>query len=272
MPELPEVEVIARTLARRVVGDTFTAVWARTCLALKPSRRAFLEVLGAGATVHAVARKGKVLLFELSGEWVWAVRLGMSGRVLLKRDPHPHDLHTHLVVRLGSGWALHYRDPRRFGRLAVYRASDLRAGRALATVGPDCLRVSLARFHALIASRGASIKAVLLNQAVVSGLGNIYADEALHRSRIDPRRPARTLQPEEVAGLHHTIRGLLREACRAGGSSVRDFCDPLGRKGRFQERHLVYGRGGQPCSRCGEVIERAQVAGRTTAWCPVCQT
>lgn len=248
-----------------------TAAWARPCLRLMPSRRAFLGVVRGGATVRAITRKGKALLIELAGGWVWAVRLGMSGQLLLKQALRPQDPHTHLVVRFSGGAALHYRDPRRFGRLAVHRRADLRARRALKSVGPDCVRVPQARFLALIARRRAPIKAVLLNQAVVSGLGNIYADEALYRCRIHPARPACELRPGELAGLHATIRALLREALLAGGSSVRDFCDPFGRRGRFQERHLVYRRSGRPCARCGVVIQRIQVGGRSTAFCPVCQ-
>lgn len=232
MPELPEAETIARVLDRELAG----------------------RALESAGTLQRVWRYGKCVVFDFESSRMVA-RLGMTGTFRLEGEPGPY---TRGCFRFGDRLLL-YDDIRRFGRI---RWGDVPA------LGPDILSLTAAEFAARLSGRPGRIKPLLLDQRFVAGLGNIYADEALFRARIHPLRPARSV---DGAKLHEAAAELLSEAVAAGGSTISDFVDPLGRAGRFQHCHQVYGKAGVPCPRCGTAIARLVVAGRGTHYCPRCQ-
>jgi formamidopyrimidine-DNA glycosylase len=276
MPELPEVETIARGLAGLVgcrIGKVTVGPhdWVRTP---PPSARAHLE----GRRIAAVTRHGKRLLFRLDPEGELVVQLGMSGQITVPPRTAPLAPHTHLRLELeGRAEEIRFRDARRFGGAWVRPSSAsveeavVRHGRrGLGALGPDALAVSRAEFRRLLA-RDRQIKALLLDQTAVSGIGNIYCDEALFRARVHPLRKARSIPRDQVDALHGALRTILRRAIRGGGSTLRDYVDADGAAGTYQTRHQVYGREGEPCPRCGARIARILIAGRSTHLCRRCQ-
>ncbi len=269
MPELPEVETVARGLQKRVAGDRIESVW----LGRKPeplkSRPADIVRTLEGAKIQSVRRVGKHIVFDLyrngvgaSGQWI--VHLGMTGSMLVADPALQLPKHTHLVARLASGRELRFVDPRRFGRLEV-RHDKFRAP------GAEPLSISAEDFARLFHHSKAPIKAALLNQKLLAGVGNIYADESLFRAGVRPRRRAHTLTRQELKKLHVAVQQVLREAIVAGGSSVSDYVDADGEAGFFQFQLRVYGREGQPCLVCKTPIKKIVVAGRGTHYCPRCQ-
>ena len=267
MPELPEVETIARGLAKRVTGDRIESVW----LGEKPeplkSPAADIVSVLEGARIAAVRRVGKHMVVDLERgreRAQWIVHLGMTGRMRVAVPANEIARHTHLVAKLASGRELRFEDPRRFGRLMVLRE-------AFRAAGSEPLDVSFDDFAALFRRRRTPIKSALLNQKLLSGVGNIYADESLARSGIRPRRRASSLTRAELRRLYKELQAVLHEAIRAGGSSVSDYVDAEGNEGFFQLKHRVYGREGQPCRKCKTPIKKIVVAGRGTHYCPKCQ-
>lgn len=305
MPELPEVETIARGLARRVTGDVIESVW----LGSKPEplKSSAAEIAGTleSRRIVGVRRVGKHIVLDLESVGVgraplrqaqgrlspakglkqkkakaavggarpaqsekqataqWIVHLGMTGRLLVTEPGAEVAKHTHAVVKLASGRELRFVDPRRFGRLSV--AHGFEAG------GSEPLEVSLDQFVRLFRGRKTPIKSALLNQKLLRGVGNIYADEALFRSGIRPRRRAASLTREDLRRLHAALQEVLREAISLGGSSVSDYVDADGEEGFFQLQHRVYGREGEPCLVCKSQIKRVVIAGRSSHYCPKCQ-
>jgi formamidopyrimidine-DNA glycosylase len=262
VPELPEVETIVRALdprlrGRRILSAEFRS---RRVLVGDPDQTAARL---AGIKVRGVRRHGKFIVMELDGGRAFVVHLGMTGKLLLNGAPGKH---THAILTLDCG-ALLYDDSRQFGRLELSEGLPERARR----LGPEPLEVPLDQFAALLRSRKSRMKTLLLNQAFLRGIGNIYADEALFRAGIHPLAVAARLQPDRVRRLHKAIQKVLREAIAAGGSSVSDYVDVDGRQGSFQVRHNVYQRTGKPCPRCGARIRRVLVAQRGTHFCPRCQ-
>ena len=278
MPELPEVETIARGLASRVTGDVIESLW----LGHKPEPLKSPPREIAAALEHSriatVRRVGKHIVFDLERNRVpftqsraaqttaqWIVHLGMTGRLQVC-EPHSEILkHTHAIVRLASGRELRFVDPRRFGRLSVARAGGFEAG------GIEPLEAGLDDFLALFRGRKTPIKSALLNQKLLRGVGNIYADESLFRARIRPRRRASTITREQLAGLLASVKEVLGEAIALGGSSISDYVDADGEAGFFQLQHRVYGREGEPCLVCKTAIKRIVIAGRSAHYCPKCQ-
>jgi formamidopyrimidine-DNA glycosylase len=269
MPELPEVETIANGLQKRVSGDRIESVW----LGSKPEplKSPAAEITRAleGARVEHVRRVGKHIVFDLqapqdTARRQWIVHLGMTGRMLVANPETDLPKHTHLVARLASGRELRFVDPRRFGRLEV-RTNGFRGP------GAEPLQVGVEDFARLFHRRAASIKALLLNQRLLHGVGNIYADESLFRACIRPRRRANSLTRAQLKQLHASLREVLKEAIAAGGSSVSDYVDADGEEGFFQLQHRVYGREGEPCPVCKTKIKRIIVAGRGTHYCRKCQ-
>ncbi len=270
MPELPEVETIARGLSARLVGRTIQSavvMWPRTVAV--PSVKAFVEGI-AGHRVMSVGRRGKHIVMDLSPVWL-LVHLMMSGRLRLERADEPHDSHVRLVLGLDNGWELRFHDVRKFGR--VYLVND--PDQVIAGLGPEPLdeRFSLAEFQRLLARRRGRLKSLLLNQAFLAGLGNIYADEALFLAGLHPLRSADSMTTDEQARLYQAIRSVLRRAIAARGTTLDDsgYVDLDGRGGGYREEIAVYGRKGQPCLRCSASIERIVVGGRSTHYCPQCQ-
>jgi len=286
MPELPEVETIARGVDARVRGDRIVDVWFgthREPFKTPAARQAkgLLEL-----KIVAVHRTGKHIVVELGGDEgrrsgkkpahgqdsaitaQWIVHLGMTGRLLVTTPDAPVAKHTHARLSLASGRELRFVDPRRFGRLEF---RDLRKGQGFAGPGAEPLAIEPAPFAELFRGRKLAIKAALLNQTLLAGVGNIYADEGLFRAGIRPRRKAGRLTRVELEKLRLALRDVLEQAIRLGGSSVSDYVDAEGVRGFFQLEHCVYQRTGEPCRRCGNAIKRIVVAGRSTHYCAHCQ-
>jgi len=268
MPELPEVETIANGLHKRISGERIESVWlGRKPEPLKSPAAEIARTLE-GARVKEVRRVGKHIVFDLAGRndghSQWIVHLGMTGRMLVANPESEVPKHTHLVARLASGRELRFVDPRRFGRLEVREGS-------FSGPGSEPLTIDFEDFARLFHRRTAPIKALLLNQNLLHGVGNIYADESLFRAGIRPRRRAHSLTRNELKKLHASLRKVLKEAIAAGGSSISDYVDADGEEGFFQLRHRVYGREGEPCLVCKKKIKKIVVAGRGTHYCPECQ-
>ena len=278
MPELPEVETIARGVDKRIRGDRIVQVWFdRHPQPFKTPRARQASGLTC-RTVLAVHRTGKHIVFELSlsgsapdnhrPSEQWVVHLGMTGRLLVTTPESPVAPHTHARLMLESGRELRFVDPRRFGRLEF---RDLSRGAAFGAPGDEPLTIGAGEFAALFRGRRLYIKAALLNQTLLAGVGNIYADESLFHAGIRPRRRANRVTRSELDRLRIVLREILTHAIRLGGSSVSDYVDADGERGFFQLEHCVYLRTGEPCRRCQTPIRRIVVAGRGTHYCPNCQ-
>lgn len=272
MPELPEVETVARGVDARVRGARILQAWFgghREPFKTPPAEQAAgLQ----GRKFISVHRTGKHIVCELAGEETidaqWIVHLGMTGRLLVTTPEAPVEAHTHARLSLSGGRELRFVDPRRFGRLEF---RDLAQDNGFEAPGAEPLAVGAEEFAALFRGRKLAIKAALLNQSLLAGVGNIYADESLFRAGIRPRRSAGRLNRIELERLRQALRQVLRHAIRLGGSSVSDYVDAEGERGFFQLRHNVYLRTGQPCRKCQTPIRRILLAGRGTHFCPTCQ-
>jgi len=272
MPELPEVETIARDLQACLPGQRVAGAlvfWPRTVAAPEP---AALSARIAGQTVRAVGRRGKFLRLSLS-EDALILHLRMTGRLVLAdcfpAGSAPPDPYVRVALPLESGQVLAFHDVRKFGRLWLVRDPAEVLGR----LGPEPLDDALTpeRLHGLLGGRRRRLKDLLLDQTVIAGLGNIYVDEALWEARLSPRRRGNSLTPAESAQLHGAVRRVLERSIAARGTTLRDYRDPHNVPGANQALLQVYGRAGSACGRCGAPIVRAIVAGRSTHWCPVCQ-
>jgi formamidopyrimidine-DNA glycosylase len=318
MPELPEVETIARGLAKRVTGDVVESLWLGSKKEPLKSPASKIAMVLEDSRIVAVRRMGKHIVFDLekdggvgrtlsstrSGQAVsakgrgnnrktknsealstqalsagqaeadrsvrptqtkaqWVVHLGMTGRLQVCEPQTEIEKHTHAVLRLSSGRELRFIDPRRFGRLSVSADFD--------AAGVEPLEVGLDRFLTLFRGRKTPIKSALLNQKLLRGVGNIYADESLFRAGIRPRRRAATLTREQLGKLFLAVKEVLQEAIALGGSSISDYVDADGEEGSFQLQHRVYGREGEPCLVCKTAVKRVVIAGRSSHYCPKCQ-
>lgn len=314
MPELPEVETIARGLAKRVTGDVVESVWLgqkkEPLKSPAPEIAATLE----HARIATVRRMGKHIVFDLEQNHVartcperqskgpspakgrktdrrpkgtppssitqaeagdgarptlskaqWIVHLGMTGRLQVCEPEAEIAKHTHAILKLSSGRELRFVDPRRFGRLSVAQAGDFDA------TGIEPLEVDLDRFLTLFRGRKTPIKSALLNQKLLRGVGNIYADESLFRAGLRPRRRAATITRDQLGKLLLAVKDVLKEAIALGGSSISDYVNSDGEEGFFQLQHRVYGRESEPCLVCKTPIKRIVIAGRSSHYCPQCQ-
>ncbi len=293
MPELPEVETIARGVHARARGDRIVNVWfgnhrepfktsqaqqirglqGRVVLAVHRTGKHIVCELGPaqdalGSPLRTPRRTGRATEPSAAPEAQWIVHLGMTGRLLVTTPEAPVAAHTHARLSLASGRELRFVDPRRFGRLE-FRSLDREE--AFAAAGAEPLTVSAEKFAALFHGRRLPIKAALLNQTLLSGVGNIYADESLFHAGIRPRRLSGRLTKAELERLRLALCQVLKHAIRLGGSSVSDYVDADGVRGFFQLEHCVYLRTGLPCRRCETPIRRILLAGRGTHFCPKCQ-
>jgi formamidopyrimidine-DNA glycosylase len=276
MPELPEVETVARGVDARVRGDRIVQAWFASHR--EPFKTpATRQARGLADRVFlSVHRTGKHIVCELSAAAAesgppaaqWIVHLGMTGRLLVTTPDAPVARHTHARLALASGRELRFVDPRRFGRLEF---RDLARAEGFAGPGAEPLTIGAAAFASLFRSRRLAIKAALLNQKLLSGVGNIYADESLFRAGIRPRRAAGRLTRADLEKLRAALLEVLEHAIRLGGSSVSDYVDADGARGFFQLEHCVYQRTGEPCRMCHTPIRRIVVGGRSTHYCPRCQ-
>jgi formamidopyrimidine-DNA glycosylase len=278
VPELPEVETIVRGLDSRVVGDTVESVWIGSRKQPLKSPAGVIARTLEGKRIARVHRAGKHIVFDLEGEAQpkkgrravrsqaaqWVVHLGMTGRMVVCEPAADIAKHTHLIAKLASGRELRFIDPRMFGKLSVHSGS-------FDPGGVEPLEVSEEGFVALFRGRKTPIKSALLNQKLLRGVGNIYADESLFRAGIRPRRRAAAITREQLGKLHRAVREVLREAIALGGSSISDYVDADGEEGFFQLQHRVYGREGEPCLVCGTAIRRVVLAGRSSHYCSKCQ-
>ncbi len=286
MPELPEVETIARGLQKRVAGDVIESVWLGSKPQTMKSPPAEIARTLEHTRITQVRRMGKHIVFDLERNGVartllpakgrkrppalgpssqWIVHLGMTGRMVVCTPDEEVVKHTHAIVKLASGRELRFVDPRRFGRLSVVSSGDFEAG------GVEPLEVDKDRFVELFRGRNTPIKSALLNQKLLRGVGNIYADEALFRAGIRPRRRVSTIPRAQLEKLHATVQEVLREAIAVGGSSISDYVDADGEEGFFQLQHRVYGREGEPCLVCKKPVKRVVIVGRSSHYCAKCQ-
>jgi formamidopyrimidine-DNA glycosylase len=286
MPELPEVETVRRGLATVLDGARLARVEARRADLRFPFPDGFVQRL-TGARIGTMSRRAKYLLAPLDRGDVLVMHLGMSGRfeiasAMAKQRPGEFvyapsvdEKHAHVVFHTEQGETVTYFDPRRFGYMDLIAAEALDEHPWFRGLGPEPLGEGFNAAHlaAEFAGRRQSVKATLLDQRVVAGLGNIYVCEALHRSGIDPARPAGSLKPKALTTLVDTIRLVLAEAIEVGGSTLRDYAAADGALGYFQHRFRVYGREGEPCLKpgCGGTVARIVQGGRSTFFCPVCQ-
>ena len=273
MPELPEVETVVRAIRPRTVGRVIRGVPHASPLMARTDTGRFAERLR-GRRIERLDRHGKWMFFHLSDEAVFVAHLGMTGRLGIAERDAESAPHTHLRLRLGDGAEeLRFSDARRFGELWVYRPDAWYRRFGPHRLGPDALRITTGDLAKRLRLARRRLKAVLLDQRAVAGIGNIYADEVLFESSLNPARSANRLRPEESARLHHAVGSVLRRAIRCNGTSIRDYVTAEGVPGEFQERLNVYGRADLPCKKCSTRIEltRTVVTGRATYWCPVCQ-
>jgi formamidopyrimidine-DNA glycosylase len=280
VPELPEVETVRRGLEPVLVGRVVVHADVRRPDLRWPFPDRLAERL-TGARVEALGRRSKYLLAALDRGATLIIHLGMSGRILVSGAQvgafhHPHaapEKHDHLVLDLDGGARVTLNDARRFGAVDLWPSATLEAHRLLAGLGPEPLgnAFGAAYLASRLAGRIAPVKAVLIDQRVVAGLGNIYVCEALWRARVSPRRLARDVNSDEVESLVAAVRAVLLEAIDAGGSSLRDYRRADGELGYFQHSFAVYGREGEPCPRCGGAVARVVQSGRSSFFCPACQ-
>lgn len=273
MPELPEVETIKRSLAPRLAGRTVRGVVVYNPRVIaRPEAEEFCRRLR-GAAFGAPARRGKYLLLPLNTGWALVVHLRMTGRLTWQPGPVAPAKHTHVIWELDDGFLV-YEDLRRFGRLWLVKETELGEIKGLAGLGPEPLGEGLTAewLAGRLAGQRRPLKNLLLDQTFVAGIGNIYADEILHRAGLHPLRRANTLDEAEAAALWAAIRGVLAEGLAHGGTTIRDYVDGEGESGRHQDFLQVYGRAGEKCPRCGGTVTRIKVAGRSTYFCPVCQS
>jgi formamidopyrimidine-DNA glycosylase len=272
MPELPEVETVARGLRTSLVGRTIVGVEVRWPRSVVPPDPAVFAQRLTDRTIAGVGRRGKWLVIALNGGDTLLVHLRMSGRLVLESEACLEDRHLRVLLFLDGGQRLRFSDQRKFGRLVLTADPQ----EVLGDLGPEPLGDDLTpeRLGEMLARRRGRIKPLLLNQRFLAGLGNIYADEALWRAGVHPLRQADTLNPAEVRRLHRAIRSVLQAAIASGGTTLPDrkYQQADGRAGEFAGRLAVYGRAGHPCSRCGATVERIRVGQRGTHFCPLCQT
>ena len=268
MPELPEVETIVRGLGEGLPRSRVSRVVLGSVRKFRPARINSLS----GRSLRKVSRRGKHIFLWFAGGQCLAIHLGMTGQLYWGGPKRVADRHTHLRLYFGRGdRVLYFRDVRRFGRVKLYPGEEaLWSDARIAALGPEPLDISLGDFRKLL-KRRRMIKALLLDQKVIVGFGNIYIDEALFAARIHPTRMAEALGRGDVARLHRAMKRVFSQAIAAGGSTIRDYRRGDGQVGLFQTQHKVYGKTGSKCPRCRTPIQRQIVAGRSTHTCPTCQ-
>ncbi len=272
MPELPEVESVRRGLINTIVGKTITRVsvlWPR--IIQSPSVDEFKTIL-VNQTIHDVKRRGKFLLIYLD-DYVIISHLRMEGKYFFKQKDEERDKHTHVLFDFDDSTQLRYNDVRKFGRMAVVNKGQETINKSILKLGPEpfAKELKIENMKKYLQNKTKAIKTILLDQSMVAGIGNIYADEILYHAQINPKRSGNSLTDEELSDLHAAIIFIMNKAIEYGGSTIRTYHNMLGEDGTYQRFHQVYGKESEPCSRCTTAIEKIQLNGRGTHYCPYCQ-
>jgi len=272
MPELPEVETIRRTLAehvRNIKIEEVKLIWPAAVCGWED--KAF-EDLVTGRRIKTIDRRGKYLMILLDEDLTLIAHMRMTGRLNYYSGHQEPEKHTHVVFRLERG-ELHFSDVRKFGRIQAIPTPLRFSESSLRKLGPEPLEDEFtpAVLKERFGKKKVLLKAALLDQSILAGMGNIYVDESLFLAGLSPDRRVDTLSEEEISKLHHAIQNVLQAGIDAQGTSFRDYRDANGEKGSFQQSLKVYGRGGKPCQICGQTLERIRLAGRTTVYCTRCQ-
>jgi formamidopyrimidine-DNA glycosylase len=266
MPELPEVQTIITTLRPLLAGKSIRRARVLRSDVIKPAGTDLVALL-ANRRVTEMFRRGKKIILVLDNDHRFYIHLGMTGRLTIQSPGAPLEIHTHLVLEMEDRLEVRFRDPRRFGGV-WWLGTD---GSVDAELGPEPLTMTAAELAAGLSRTRRAVKTALLDQSLVAGLGNIYADEALFAAGIHPLKAANTLTRSEIGVLSRSIKLVLKRALKHKGSTLRDYRDANGNPGDFQKLHRVYGRAGQTCFRCGTPIKRQVIGGRSAHFCPACQ-
>jgi formamidopyrimidine-DNA glycosylase len=270
VPELPEVETVVRDLRPLLVGRTFGGV----VVGKGKLRRAWdqkWDALVRGATVTAIGRRGKWIVIDLTAGQVLLVHLGMTGQLTVAAAAEPHPTHLHLRFPLDDDNELRFRDIRRFGSADVFTSGAALEAFLAGKLGPEPFGLDANYFRDAVQSSARNLKAILLDQAIIAGVGNIYADEACFRAKLHPARHGDSLSNAEADRLRTSIEAVLTKAIAGRGSTIRDYVGGSGLRGGFQSEFAVYGRTGGPCLKCGTPVEMVRLAGRSSHYCPTCQ-
>jgi formamidopyrimidine-DNA glycosylase len=271
MPELPEVETIVKGLRKTVAGKKIRSIQVIFPGIVRQDTKKFKKNVDK-CEIRRVRRRGKYILIDLSNRNTILVHLGMTGNFLLVKSSNPLNKHDHLVIRFNKNWKeLRYNDQRKFGKIKSFPTSKEEKVSELNKLGPESLNISSSDFIDLFQKRKGRIKSALLNQQIIAGLGNIYADESLFEARIHPSQKIDQLTFPQLRKLHQAIRIILRKAIKAGGSSIENYYNVKGEIGAFQLQHKVYGREGLFCKKCGTKIKRIKISQRSSYFCPKCQ-
>jgi len=273
MPELPEVEVLLLSLERALIGTRVTSVVVRSRALREPVDTKALKLALENHCIKSLRRRAKYLLIDVDSDQTLVVHLGMSGRLTLESPAAEVGAHVHVVFSLDSGKELRFRDPRRFGLILALPTKGLELDRHFSHLGTEPLAKGFSAdlLIDLAKRRSSSVKSFLMNQKIIVGVGNIYANEALFRAGIHPRRSVARIASIRWRALVEAIQETLGDALRAGGTTLNDYTDGKGASGLFQVELAVYGRAGQPCRGCAGEIRRIIQAGRSTFYCPACQ-
>ena len=270
MPELPEVETIKRDLNRLVVGRKILDIQTNSIKQVRPSL-AVVKKAVVGATIKKIRRRAKLLQIFLSNGQILIIHLKLTGRLLVRKKNDSKDDWQHVVIDLSGDKQLRFADLRKFGWLKLV-SSKKELGGLLGDYGPEPMDdLTLVEFKKILASSRRAVKVILMDQKKISGIGNIYASDALFLAEIDPRRSANKVTGQEAKKLFQAIEKVLRAGIKYRGASDHDYLDALGHKGRYQEHFLVYGREGKHCFKCKGKIKKIRLGGRGTAFCPACQ-
>ncbi len=273
MPELPEVEVLRRSLEPRLLGRSITGLTVRSGALREPVDEAALRAGTLGRRIEALRRRSKYLLIDLAGGSTLIVHLGMSGRLTVAPGAAPAEPHEHLAFALSGGERLRFRDPRRFGVVFARPTVGLDEDRHFRGLGPEPLAAGFAGGVLAAAARGrrGPVKPFLMDASVVVGVGNIYASESLHRAGVHPARSVARISRARWERLAESVVDVLSQAIAEGGTTLNDFADGAGNSGYFQVSLAVYDRAGEPCPRCAAPVRQSVHAGRSTYYCPRCQ-
>ena len=271
MPELPEVETIVRRLHSSLIGQKIQSVQVLNPKILRCSKKVFVQTL-TGTIIRKIRRKGKLILIDLDPDWTLILHLKMTGQVFIEPKSTPIDRHTQVIFYFYPlNEQMRYRDVRKFGFFDLIQVQPEESAPYICRLGPDPFEITGDQFAKIVLPQKKTLKSLLLDQSLISGLGNIYVDESLFQAQIHPLTKANTLSLTRIKTLYRIIKKILSQAILQQGSTLRDYRRPDGTPGGFQSYHQVYGRTGQPCPFCRSPIEKIRVAGRGTHYCPSCQ-